>query len=55
MSSKGYFKDTTEYEKANKWFIENNVPSWLQEDINEYYKMMNQDKLETSERILIGG
>lgn len=55
MSERGYFLDATEYEKAHKWFLENNVPCWLQEDINKYYKMMNQDKLGTSEKIMLNG
>lgn len=55
MSEQGYFKNPVEYEKAHKWYLANNVPSWLQEDINKYYAMMKQEKIGTTERIMIGG
>lgn len=55
MLSKGYFKAPIEYDKATLFMERGNVPEWLQKDINEYYKMMRQDKLEYKETLLIGG
>ena len=55
MRSKGYFKAPIEYDKATLFMERGNVPEWLQKDINEYYKMMRQDKLEYKETLLIGG
>lgn len=54
MKEKGYFKHPDEYEKATKWLELDNIPSWFREDLNEYYKMMNQVKLEHKETLLIG-
>ena len=54
MKEKGYFKSIIEYEKATSFMERNIVPEWLQRDINEYYKMMKQDKLGYQEQILIG-
>ena len=55
MKEKGYFKTPIEYEKATLFMERGIVPKWLQEDINEYYKMMRQDKLDHKETLLIGG
>lgn len=54
MKEKGYFKSIIEYEKASSFMERGIVPEWLQRDINEYYKMMKQDKLEYKETLLIG-
>lgn len=54
MRDKGYFKAPIEYEKASLFMERGNVPEWLQKDINEYYKMMNQTTLEHTETVLIG-
>lgn len=55
MNDKGYFKDSTEYQKASLFMERGNVPEWLQKDINEYYKMMRQETLEHKETLMIGG
>ena len=55
MKIKGYFKDTTEYEKTMLWYSKGIIPSWLKEDMNKYYKMMQQDKLSYNEQLMIGG
>ena len=55
MKTKGYFKDIREYEKTMMWYSKGIIPSWLKEDLNKYYKMMQQDKLQYQEQKLIGG
>ena len=55
MKEKGYFKDIREYEKTIMWYSKGIIPSWLKEDLNKYYKMMQQDKLQYQEQRLIGG
>lgn len=55
MRAKGYFKNETEYEKTIYWSSRENIPSWLREDMNKYYKMMQQEKLQYEEQKLIGG
>lgn len=55
MKTKGYFKDIREYEKTMMWYSKGIIPSWLKEDLNRYYKMMQQDKLQYQEQKLIGG
>lgn len=55
MKTKGYFKDIREYEKTMMWYSKGILPSWLKEDLNKYYKMMQQDRLQYQEQKLIGG
>lgn len=55
MKSKGYFKATSEYEKAIKYLETNVIPEWFRNDLNEHYRMMQQVKLEHKETLLIGG
>ena len=55
MLQKGYFKAMSEYEKTVHFVQKGIVPKWLQDDINKYYKMMNQESIETSKQLLIGG
>ena len=55
MLQKGYFKAISEYEKAVHFVQKGIVPSWLQEDINEHYKMMTQEMIEAPKRMMIGG
>ena len=54
MKSSGYFKDIQEYEKTIKWYSKGIIPSWLKDDLNHYYKLMQQDKLMNSEQLMIG-
>lgn len=65
MLKSGYFKkgdygeldfeqELRNYEKTKKFINENNVPEWLKQDINYYYKLMKQDRLENNIK-LIGG
>lgn len=54
MNNLGYFKDTTEYQKASHFMERGTVPSWLQEDINKYYKQMVNNRLEHKGQKLIG-
>lgn len=54
MKAKGYFKSPIEYEKTIMWYSRGIIPSWLKEDLNKYYKMMQQDKLQYQEQKLIG-
>lgn len=53
MRRQGYFKTPEEYEKTTTWVGRGIVPEWLQEDINKYYKLMKQDKLEHKPTLLI--
>ena len=55
MKNKGYFKATSEYEKAIRYLETNVIPEWFRNDLNEHYKMMQQVKLEHKETLLIGG
>lgn len=51
MKRNGYFKISTEYDKANKWIEEENIPKWFLEDMKKYYN----NYLENKEQKLIGG
>lgn len=55
MREEGYFKCSKEYDKASKWFLEDNIPYWLKEDAKKYHEKMKQRALETSEVLMIGG
>lgn len=55
MQKQGYFKAPAEYDKASLFMLNDNVPEWLQKDINRYYKMMKQEMLDHKETLLIGG
>lgn len=35
MKLNGYFKDTSEYEKAIKWLESGNIPSWFKKDMEQ--------------------
>lgn len=54
MNKVGYFKTPNEYEKAILFMERGVVPSWLQKDINKYYKDMLSNRLEHKEQLLIG-
>lgn len=54
MKQIGYFKDPSEYVKASHFMERGIVPNWLQDDINNYYKQMVNNRLEHKEQILIG-
>lgn len=54
MNQQGYFKHPREYEKASLFMERGIVPEWLQNDINKYYKMMVNNRLEHKEQLLIG-
>ena len=54
MRKMGYFKIPEEYDKATHFMELGIIPEWLQEDINEYYKMMVNNRLEHQEQKLIG-
>lgn len=54
MRKVGYFKDLKEYEKATYFMEKNIVPDWLRDDINKYYKLMLNSRIETKEQQLIG-
>ena len=47
MNEHGYFKATVEYEKTIHFLKSGIVPSWLQKDIDKYYLMMNEKRIET--------
>ena len=51
MKQMGYFKHPREYEKTMLFMERNIVPEWLQNDINTYYKMMQQERLGTNEQL----
>ena len=51
MKQMGYFKHIKEYDKTILFMERNIVPEWLQNDINTYYKMMQQERLETNEQL----
>lgn len=55
MNKQGYFKSPIEYEKACKFLQINVIPGWFKEDLKKYYSMMNQEKLNHQEQVLIGG
>lgn len=63
MLKSGYFKkgdyeeldfeqELRNYEKTKKFINENNVPEWLQKDINYYYKLMKQDRLVNNQKLI---
>ena len=54
MNQIGYFKHPREYEKATLFMERGIVPEWLQNDINTYYKMMVNNRLESHEQKLLG-
>lgn len=54
MKAMGYFKHSSEYDKAVTWLERNIVPEWFKEDLNKYYKMMKTEKLENKEVLMIG-
>ena len=54
MKQQGYFKAPIEYEKASLFMERGIVPKWLQEDINKYYRLMQQNTLNYQEQKLIG-
>ncbi len=45
MKAKGYFKTTNEYDKAMLFTKRGIVPKWLQDDMNKYYKLMQQPQI----------
>lgn len=51
MKQMGYFKHIKEYEKTILFMERGIVPEWLQNDINTYYKMMQQERLGTNEQL----
>lgn len=55
MNNQGYFKAGSEYDKAIMFLEKNNIPEWFKEDLNRYYKMMLENRLEHKETLLIGG
>ena len=46
MKESGYFRTTNEYDKTMTFVKRGIVPQWLKEDINKYFKMMNQKEIE---------
>lgn len=44
MKLDGYFKCNCEYDKAIKFIEENNIPSWLKEDMKKYNQAMIENK-----------
>lgn len=54
MNQMGYFKMPREYEKASSFMERGIVPEWLQNDINTYYKMMVNNRLEHKETLMLG-
>ena len=55
MKAKGYFKTPSEYDKTIAWYAKGITPDWLMEDMKQYYKMMQQEKLSYNEQLRIGG
>lgn len=55
MKNKGYFKAPSEYDKTIDWYTKGIIPTWLMEDMKQYYKMMQQEKLSYNEQLRIGG
>lgn len=54
MKKQEYFKNPNEYEKAQTWLERNIVPQWFKNDMNEYYRMLKQEKISYQETKLIG-
>ena len=54
MKSKGYFKAPNEYEKTIDWYAKGITPTWLKEDMKQFYRMMQQEKLSYNEQLRIG-
>ena len=54
MKSKGYFKAPNEYEKTIDWYSKGITPTWLKEDMKQFYRMMQQEKLSYNEQLRIG-
>lgn len=55
MNQTGYFKHIREYEKTIQFMERGIIPEWLKNDINTYYKMMINNRLEQSETLMISG
>lgn len=53
MHKQGYFKHPKEYDKAVMYMERKTIPSWFKEDLNRYYKLMKQDRLEHKEQLLL--
>ena len=53
MNKQGYFKDIREYEKANLFMSKGIMPEWLKSDIEKYYGIMKQERLEHKETLMI--
>jgi len=53
MKTSGYFKDPREYEKTIDWYSNGIIPTWLYEDMQKYYKLMQREKLGNTEQLLL--
>lgn len=53
MKQRGYFKAPTEYEKANLFLERGIIPEWLQNDINKYFYIFKQQRIEYKNNILL--
>lgn len=45
MGAKGYFKQASEKDKALLFIREDNIPHWLEADMDKYYSEMKGEKL----------
>jgi hypothetical protein len=56
MSSRGYFGQASEKEKAILFVTKNNIPSWLKEDMQKYYdEMRGRTTLTNNNQMLLNG
>lgn len=53
MLEKGYFKTTSEFEKATRFIEKNIIPHWLMEDMYEYSRLMKQEMLDNKAKMLL--
>ena len=54
MNLQGYFKSSSEYDKASIWLERNIIPFWFKEDMKKYLKMKQQCQLDNRSTIMIG-
>ena len=47
MHKDGYFRISTELEKAKKWAKEGKIPTWLRDDMKEYEKKGKRENVKT--------
>lgn len=53
MKQMGYFKISTEYDKACRWLDEGIIPHWFKEDMRKYAKLFNNKQVTNNNKNLL--